>query len=185
MRFLPAPLAGAFIIEPERIEDERGFFARTYCRREFRELGLDADLVQCSISYNRRQGTLRGMHYQDAPHAEAKLVRCTRGRIYDVIIDLRGDSVTRYQWHAVELSADNRRMLYAPPGFAHGFQALEDDTEVYYQMSQYHEPDSARGVRWDDPLFGIPWPLPVSEISAQDAGFPYLFRDTQDEEGPS
>jgi dTDP-4-dehydrorhamnose 3,5-epimerase len=160
--------AGTFVIEPERLEDERGFFARTWCQREFETHRLNPRLVQCSISSNKRRGTLRGMHYQIAPHAEAKLVRCTSGAIYDVIVDLRPESATFAQWLGFDLTADNRRMLYIPEGFAHGFQTLEDNTEVFYQMSEFYEPESARGVRWNDPTFNIEWPLLNPIISDKD-----------------
>jgi dTDP-4-dehydrorhamnose 3,5-epimerase len=156
--FAETPLNGAFLVDAEPIEDERGFFARLWCRREVEAHGLDANLVQCSMSFNRRAGTLRGLHYQIAPSEEVKLVRCTRGSIFDVIVDLRPDSPTSTKHFAVTLSAANRRMLYIPPGFAHGFQTLESDTEVFYQMSAYFDATAARGVRWDDPLFAIPWP---------------------------
>ena len=175
MIFRETKLKGAFIIEPERLEDERGLFARTFCEEEFKAHGLNSRVVQCNISFNKKKGTLRGMHYQVAPHEEAKLVRCTRGAIYDVIVDLRPDSPTFKQWVAVELTADNHRMLYIPEGFAHGFQTLEDNTEVFYQMSELYHPESARGVRWDDPVFGIEWPKIhhriVSEIDQGYADF--------------
>lgn len=173
MIFTETKLKGAFIIDPEFIEDERGFFARTFCREEFEAHGLNPNLVQCSISFNQTKGTLRGMHYQAKPHEEAKLVRCTRGAVYDVIVDLRPVSPTWKAWAAVELTAENRRMIYVPEGFAHGFQALEDDTEIFYQISQHHHPESALGVRWDDPAFGITWPItePIV-LSEKDAGYP-------------
>ena len=174
MIFQETPLPGAFVIEPERFEDERGFFARTWCRREFAERGLSTELAQCNTSFNTRQGTLRGMHFQVAPHAETKLVRCTRGAIYDVIIDLRPDSPAYRRWFAVELTAANLRQLYIPTGFAHGFQTLVDGSEVFYQISEFYHPDSVRGVRWDDPAFGIVWPLPVSVISPRDQAYPPL-----------
>jgi len=169
--FAETKLEGAFVIEPERLGDERGFFARTWCRREFEAHGLNPRLVQCNVSFNRKKGTLRGMHYQAAPHEEAKLVRCTMGAIYDVIIDLRPDSPTFRQWTAVELTEDNRCMLYVPEGFAHGFQTLENDTEVLYQMSEFYHPESARGVRWDDPAFGIEWPIEQLTISSRDRSY--------------
>jgi dTDP-4-dehydrorhamnose 3,5-epimerase len=172
MIFTETKLQGAFIIDIDRIEDERGFFARTWCQREFEAHGLCIRLVQCNISFNKHKGTLRGMHYQAAPRAEAKLVRCTSGAIYDVIIDLRPDSPTFRQWLAVELTADNRRMLFIPQGFAHGFQTLAHDTEVFYQMSQFYAPEYARGVRWDDPAFGVSWPAEKRVISKRDQGFP-------------
>ena len=158
MKFTETRLKGAFIIEPELLKDERGFFARTFCQKEFKVHGLNPKLVQCSLSYNKHRGILRGMHYQVAPKAETKLVRCTQGAIYDVIIDLRPGSPTYCQWIGVELNAKNRKMLYVPEGFSHGFQTLEDDTEVFYQMSEFYAPEYAHGVRWDDPVFGIKWP---------------------------
>ncbi len=172
MIFRPTDLPGAVIIEPEKREDERGFFARTWCQREFTEHGLNPRVVQCSVSFNLRKGTLRGMHYQAAPFPEAKLIRCTRGAIYDVIIDLRPESPTFKRWVAVELAADNHRMLYIPEGFAHGFQTLEDQTEVFYQMSEFYAPESARGVRWDDPAFHIAWPPGERIISERDRSYP-------------
>jgi dTDP-4-dehydrorhamnose 3,5-epimerase len=158
VRFIETKLKGAYIIEVEPIEDERGFFARSWCQKEFIEHGLNSNLVQCNISFNRKQGTLRGMHYQAKPHEEAKLVRCTMGAIYDVIVDIYPDSPTFKQWVAVELTAENRKMLYIPGGMAHGFQTLVDNTEVFYQMSEFYYPQSAKGVRWDDPIFKIDWP---------------------------
>lgn len=172
MIFTETPIKGAYVIEPERQEDERGFFARTWCRRDFAAHGLNPALVQCNISFNRTKGTLRGMHYQVAPHAEAKLVRCTAGAIYDVIVDLRPQSATCTQWFGVELTADNRRMLYIPEGLAHGFLTLGDDTEVFYQMSEYYVAECARGVRWNDPAFGIRWPGEVRMISRRDQSYP-------------
>jgi dTDP-4-dehydrorhamnose 3,5-epimerase len=172
MIFAETMLKGVFIIEPERLEDERGFFARTWCRRVFEEHGLNSQLAQCSISFNRTRGTLRGMHYQDEPYGEAKLVRCTHGTIYDAVIDLRPGSPTFKRWIGLELTADNHRMLYIPEGFAHGFQTLEEHTEVFYQMSQFYAPDYARGVRWNDPAFDIRWPAAVSVISERDRSYP-------------
>lgn len=172
MQFIPTGLAGAYMVEPEPIVDERGFFARTWCRDEFARQGLNPDLVQCSISFNKTAGTLRGMHYQQAPHAEAKLVRCTRGAIYDVIIDLRPDSATFTRWFGAELSAENRKALYVPEGFAHGFLTLADAAEVLYQMSEVFHAESARGVRWDDPAFAIAWPGAVRVIAERDRSFP-------------
>jgi dTDP-4-dehydrorhamnose 3,5-epimerase len=171
MIFTETKLKGAYLIEPERLEDERGFFARTFCVQEFEAHGLNPSVVQCSVSYNKKKGTLRGMHYQAAPHGEVKVVRCTRGSIYDVIIDLRPDSATFKQWVAVELTADNRWMLYIAEGFAHGFQTLEDDTEVFYQMSESYAPQSACGVRWNDPLFQINWPTDERTISTKDQSY--------------
>jgi len=158
MTFRELELPGAFLIELDRIEDERGFFARTFCRDEFAEHGLATEIVQANTAFNRRKGTLRGMHFQAAPHEEAKLVRCTRGAVYDVIVDLRRDSPTFTRWVSVELTVENDTMLYVPEGFAHGYQTLEDETETSYLMSQRYEPSSGRGVRWDDPAFGIEWP---------------------------
>lgn len=172
MKFAETPLAGAFVIDIEPIEDERGFFARTFCRREFEARGLNPDLAQCNISFNRRKGTLRGMHFQVKPREEAKVVWCAAGAIHDVIIDLRPASPTFKRWHDVELKAGTWRMLYIPEGFAHGFQTLADDTVVYYQMSEFYDAGCARGVRWDDPAFGIRWPAPPSVISGRDRGYP-------------
>jgi dTDP-4-dehydrorhamnose 3,5-epimerase len=172
MIFTETKLKGAFIIEPERLEDERGFFARTWCQQEFEAHGLNPRLVQCSISFNKRRGTLRGMHYQVAPYEEARLVRCTMGAIYDVVLDLRPASSTFKQWVAVELTSENRRMLYIPEGFTHGFQTLKDNTEVFYQMSEFYHPDHARGVRWNDPAFRIVWPSDVIVISDKDREYP-------------
>ncbi len=172
MIFKPTPLAGAMIVEPEPIEDPRGFFARSWCRREAEAHGLDPRVVQCNISFNAKKGTLRGMHYQVAPHAEAKLVRCTRGAVHDVIIDLRAGSATFKRHFAIVLTSSARRMLYVPQGFAHGFQTLDDDTEVFYQMSEFHAPESARGVRWNDPAFSIRWPDVAPILSERDREYP-------------
>lgn len=173
MIFKETELGGAFVVEPERFEDERGFFARGWSRREFEERGLDARLVETNISFNRRRGTLRGMHFQSAPRAQAKLVRCTMGAIYDVVVDLRPESPTFRRWVGVELSAENRLMLFVPEGFAHGFQTLADETEVFYQMSEYYAPETAGGVRWDDPAFRIDWPdAPARIINERDANYP-------------
>lgn len=171
MKFIETSLKGTFIVEPDRIEDERGFFARTFCRHEFEKHGLNPNLVQCSTSFNKKKGTLRGMHYQVKPHEEVRLVRCTRGAMYDVILDLRVDSLTFKQWTAVELTAENRTLVYIPEGFAHGFQTLEDDTEVFYQMSEFYHPECARGIRWDDPKFGIKWPIKEKVISRRDNSY--------------
>jgi dTDP-4-dehydrorhamnose 3,5-epimerase len=170
--FTETKLPGAFVIEPEMHEDHRGFFARTFCQREFEAHGLNPQVVQCNISFNRFKGSLRGMHFQAAPYSEAKLVRCTAGSIYDVIIDLRPSSTAFKEHAAVELSARNRKMLYIPEGFAHGFQTLEDDTEVFYQMSQFYSPEHSRGVRWDDPAFGISWPPGERIIIERDRTYP-------------
>lgn len=172
LKFLPLPLLGAFVVEPEPIADERGLFARIFCAHEFTSHNLNPQLVQCSLSFNKRKGTLRGMHYQAKPHEETKLVRCTRGAIYDVILDLRPDSPTFKSWAGVELSAGNRKGLYVPVGFAHGFLTLQDETEVFYQMSEFFYPEYAVGVRWDDPAFGIEWPAIPEVISAKDANHP-------------
>lgn len=158
MIFAETKLKGAFIIDIERKEDARGFFARTFCEDEFTARNLNTHWVQCSISFNAHRNTLRGMHYQTAPFAEIKLVRCTMGAVYDVIIDLRSESETFKQWIAVELTAENRRAIYIPEGLAHGFQTLTDDTELLYQISEFYHPECARGVRWNDPAFDIKWP---------------------------
>jgi dTDP-4-dehydrorhamnose 3,5-epimerase len=174
MIFEETELIGAYVIHLEELGDERGFFARAWCAREFEAAGLSTDLVQTNFSYNIRAGTLRGLHYQVAPHQESKLVRCIRGAIYDVIVDLRKDSESYRQWTGVELSARNRRSLYVPAGFAHGFQTLEDETEVLYQVSEFYTPGAERGLRYDDPAVGIDWPLEVSAISDKDASWPRL-----------
>ena len=172
MIFRETDLPGAYVIDLEPHRDERGFFARAWCQREFEAHGLNPRLVQCNISYNETRGTLRGMHYQAPPHEEAKLVRCTRGRLYDVIIDLRSDSPTYKEHVGIELNDENRTMLYVPEGFAHGFLTLEDNTEVFYQMSAFYAPEVARGVRWDDPAFDIDWPAPVRHIKDRDQRYP-------------
>lgn|SRR5208282_1465006 len=172
MIFRPTEIAGAYLVEMEKIDDERGFFARTFCTQEFGRAGLNARITQCSVSFNEKRGTLRGMHYQAAPHQETKVVRCTRGAIFDVLIDLRRKSVTCGDWISVELTADNRRMVYVPEGVAHGFQTLMDGTEVFYQMSEFFTPGSAIGVRWDDPAFGIAWPLQPTGLSQKDLSYP-------------
>lgn len=178
MRFIPTSLADAYIIEPEPIEDDRGFFARVWCQKEFAERNLDTNLVQCSISFNKKKGTLRGMHLQLPPFAETKLVRCTQGAIYDVIVDLRPNSETYLRWAAVELSAENHKALYVPQGFAHGFQTLQDNTEVFYQMSKFYSPGSARGFRWNDPAFKIDWLEEVSVMSERDRSYPDYIPDS-------
>ena len=172
MKFIETALSGAFIVEPEPIHDERGFFARLFDAGEFSDRGLEASFPQWSVSYNRRAGTLRGLHYQAAPAAEVKLVRCTAGAIYDVIVDLRPDSPSYRRSVAVELSAENRRILYVPEGFAHGFQTLAEGCEVGYFISAEYRAELQRGVRWDDPAFGIEWPEAERTISARDAAFP-------------
>jgi dTDP-4-dehydrorhamnose 3,5-epimerase len=170
--FKETDLKGAFVLELERLTDDRGFFARSWCRKEFLEHGLNPQLVQCNVSFNKQSNTLRGMHYQAAPYEEAKLVRCTRGFIYDVIIDLRPASRTFTRHFGILLDAEKRNMLYIPEGFAHGFLTLEDDSEIFYQMSEFYEPSSARGVRWNDPAFDIRWPADVSVISDRDRSYP-------------
>jgi dTDP-4-dehydrorhamnose 3,5-epimerase len=174
MIFRETKLKGAFIVELEKFEDERGFFALSWSRRAFAEHGLESQLDECNISFNGKKGTLRGMHYQEGPHGQVKLVRCTMGSIYDVIIDLRSDSPTFKQWIGAELTATNRLMLYVPKDFAHGFQTLEDNAEIAYQMSDYYHPADGRGLRWDDPALGIQWPLPVTIISKSDRQFALL-----------
>lgn len=172
MKFIKVPLEGAYIVELEPVVDERGFFARCWCRQEFLTHGLNPHLAQCSVSFNERKGTLRGMHYQDVPNIEAKLIRCCSGVIYDVILDLRPISPTYKKWFAVELSATNRKMVYVPEGFAHGFQTLADKSEVFYQITENYRPESARGVRWNDPQFGIEWPIEDLILSPRDRTFP-------------
>jgi dTDP-4-dehydrorhamnose 3,5-epimerase len=171
MKLQPTPLEGAHVIAPEPVTDERGFFARTWCAEEFRRMGLNPKVAQCSISWNARKGTLRGMHYQAQPFAECKLVRCSAGAIYDVIVDLRPASPSYRKWFAAELTATNRRMLYIPEGFDHGFQTLVDGTEVCYQISESYRPEHARGVRWNVPAFGIEWQIPDPIVSARDRAF--------------
>lgn len=171
MRFTPTKIIDAFLVEPERQIDERGFFARTWCAREFSGHDLDGRTAQCGIAYNKRRGTLRGLHYQASPYPETKLVRCTRGVIYDVLVDLRPASPTYLAWDAFELSADNRRMAYVPEYVAHGYLTLTDDAEVAYQMSEFHHPECARGVRWNDTAFSIRWPAAIAVISDRDASY--------------
>ncbi len=171
MRFTPTRLDGVWVIDLDLHEDERGFFARSWCRQEFEEHGLNPSLVQCSMSFNRRRGTIRGMHYQAPPHEEAKLVRVTHGAICDVVLDLRPQSSTALQWLSVELTDKNRRGLYVAEGFAHGFQTLQDDTEVLYQMSEFYHPQSARGIRWNDPKLNISWPVPEKIVSVKDNSY--------------
>jgi dTDP-4-dehydrorhamnose 3,5-epimerase len=172
MRFTETKVAGAFLIEPEPIADERGFFARTWCREEFADHGLNPELAQANISFNHRKGTLRGLHYQEAPHAEAKLVRSVRGAIWDLALDLRPDSPSYLAWFGAELRDTSRAMLYVPEGCAHGFLTLTDDAEVAYQMSAPYAPQAARGVRFDDPAFGISWPGEVVVINERDRTYP-------------
>jgi dTDP-4-dehydrorhamnose 3,5-epimerase len=172
MKFSATCLEGPYVVEPERLEDDRGFFARSWCQREFDALGLHSGLVQSNIGFNHKRGTLRGLHYQVAPHQEVKLVRCTRGAVWDVIVDLRPWSPTRGKWIGLELSEDNHKMLYVPAGFAHGYQTLTDDCELTYQTTEFFAPDAARGVRFDDPAFTISWPLEVRVISDRDRSWP-------------
>jgi len=172
VKFTKTRLKGAYIVQPEPISDERGFFARSWCVQEFGSIGLETRLVQCNISYNRRKGTLRGIHYQAAPFEEDKLVRCVRGAIHDVIVDLRRNSESFGKHIGVTLTAENRTMLHIPKGFAHGFLTLEDDTEVHYQMSEFYAPECARGLRWDDPWLEIKWPCRVRVISEKDGSYP-------------
>jgi dTDP-4-dehydrorhamnose 3,5-epimerase len=174
VRFSSLPIEGAWRVEPERHADERGFFARTWCTREFAEKGLVPAFVQTSVSFNEVAGTLRGMHYQIDPHAEVKLVRCTAGGVFDVVVDLRPGSPSYLAWHGETLSASNRLALYVPKGCAHGFITLEDASEVLYDISEFHAPDHARGMRWDDPAVGIAWPRRPVRISARDAAYPLL-----------
>jgi len=183
MIFSDTGLPGAVVIELERIADDRGFFARSWCSREFEERGLNGRLVQCNVSRNRARGTLRGMHYQAAPHEEAKLVRCTMGAVYDVIVDVRPESGTYLRSFGAELTAENHRALYVPEGFAHGFLTLTDESEVFYQMSQFYAPESARGLRWNDPLLTIDWPGPVVVIADRDRLYPDFRPARQPENG--
>ncbi|UCG59801.1 MAG: dTDP-4-dehydrorhamnose 3,5-epimerase [Phycisphaerales bacterium] len=172
MRFVPTELDGAYIIEVEPITDERGSFARIFCEKEFAEKGLQGRFVQCNVAWNKAKGTLRGMHYQVAPHAEVKIVRCTRGVIHDVIVDLRPASSTYCKWTAVELDPWCNRMVYVPDGFAHGYQTLAPDTEVFYWMSAFYVPSAQRAVRWNDPVFGIKWPISDPKLSNRDRSLP-------------
>lgn len=177
MRFSPLPIHGARLVETEPVQDGRGQFARTYCAREFAQHGITTPFVQCNVSLTTSRGTIRGMHLQAAPHAEAKLVRCVSGSAYDVMLDLRPDSPTFARWHAVELSARTRNAVYIPAGCAHGFQALEDGCELFYQMSAYYVPEAKRGVRWNDPAFAIQWPLAAGRLSGDDEAFPDFDRE--------
>ena len=172
MKFCETPLKGAYIVEIEPRADDRGFFARSFCRQEFEAQGLNPAVAQCNISFNPKAGTLRGMHYQAEPFREVKLVRCTIGAIYDAVIDLRSGSATYRRWFGVELTADNRRALYVPEGFAHGYLTLTDNTEVFYQVSEFYSPGHERGIRWNDPAFGIKWPKDPIVISPKDASHP-------------
>lgn len=172
MIFTATQISGVWLLGVEPSRDERGFFARTWCQRELAERGLDATIAQESLSYSRRKGTLRGLHFQRAPYEEVKVVRCIRGAIFDVVVDLRPHSPTYLTWQAFELTAGNRKALYIPKGCAHGLQTLKEDTEALYQISEFHAPQSADGYRYDDPAFGIAWPLPVSAVSERDLGWP-------------
>ena len=172
MKFIKTPLDGAYLIELEPIADERGFFARSWCREEFLSHGLNPNLAQCSISFNKKKGILRGMHYQEEPYQEAKLVRCYSGAIYDVILDLRPTSSSHRKWFSAELTATNRTMIYLPKGFAHGFQTLADNCELFYQISESYKPECTRGVRWNDPTFAIEWPSADRIMSDRDRSFP-------------
>jgi dTDP-4-dehydrorhamnose 3,5-epimerase len=176
VRFTATPVAGAWVVDLDRLADERGYFARTWCERELRERGLQHQLAQCSVSFNPRRHTLRGMHFQTAPHEEAKLVSCPRGRIWDVALDLRRGSPTFCQWYGVELSSENGRALYVPPGCAHGMVTLDDDTLVNYQISVAYVPGHQAAVRWDDPAFGIAWPVTDPTLSERDRALPDFVR---------
>jgi dTDP-4-dehydrorhamnose 3,5-epimerase len=171
MIFNETKLKGSFIIDVEKINDDRGFFARVWDKDIFKQRKLNSDLLQCNISFNKKKGTLRGMHYQEYPHEETKLVRCTKGSIYEVMIDLRRDSKTFKQWESVELNSYDHKMLYVPKGFALGFQTLEDNTEVFYQMSEIYKPEFARGIRWDNENYKIKWPHKITIISEKDMAF--------------
>lgn len=174
MNFKETKLKGAYIIDVKPLRDERGFFGRSYCKDEFEAYGLNTNAVQANLSYNKTKGTLRGMHMQVSPNEETKLVRCNRGAIYDVIIDMRENSMTYMKWIGVELTADNYRMLYVPEGFAHGFITLEDDTDVSYQVTQFYTPGAERCFRWDDPAFDIEWPIQPKVVSKKDSAHPLL-----------
>lgn len=172
MQFSETPIAGVTLVDVIRINDDRGFFGRIWCRKEFEAYGLDSRAVQINTALSHRAGTVRGMHYQESPHSETKVIRCTRGKVYDIALDLRPSSSTFRQWFGVELSPDNQRILVIPPGCAHGYQSLEDCTELMYLTSEFYAPHAVRGVRYDDPAFTVTWPLPVSLISQQDATWP-------------
>ncbi len=174
MKFAETPLKGAYLVDLDRLEDERGFFARSFCEKEFSAQGLASRFVQCNVSYSRRKGTLRGLHYQEEPRAEDKLVRCTMGAVYDVVVDIRQTSPTYLKWFGTEISAENRRAVFVPRGFAHGFQTLVDDSEVLYQMSEFFHPGSARGIRWDDPSLRITWPMRETILSEKDRSYPFI-----------
>jgi len=179
MKFEETPLQGAYVVSLNRIEDNRGFFARGFCSDEFRRHGLSAEMVQLNVGFSHTKGTVRGMHYQESPHAEAKFVRCTRGAIFDVVVDLRAGSPTQGQWFGLELSAENGLMLYAPQGFAHGYQTLADDTDMYYMASTAYAASAARGLRFDDAALGIQWPLAPTVVSDADRRWPDYLAVTQ------
>lgn len=172
MKFTETPIHGAMIIELEKHEDHRGYFARGFCKKEFESHGLDHQIVQCNFSKSHHKGTLRGMHYQEKPFSEVKMVRCIKGSIYDAIVDIREDSPTYMKWFGVELTEENYKMLYIPKGLAHGFQTLQDDSVIFYMVTEYYNKDAEGGVRWNDPAFNIKWPLDVSEISDKDKTYP-------------
>jgi len=174
LKFIETPLAGLFVVEIEPVNDDRGFFARSFCARDFQAHDLEPTVVQCNISFNEKAGTLRGLHFQALPHEEAKLVRCTRGAIYDVAVDIRPHSRTYLKWYAMELTSENRRMMFIPRGFGHGFQTLVDMSEVFYLMSEFYHPESARGLRWDDPMLKIAWPIANPIMSDKDRTYPLI-----------
>jgi dTDP-4-dehydrorhamnose 3,5-epimerase len=174
LRFTELPVSGSFVIDMDMIHDHRGFFGRVWCERELLAHGLNAEIAQVNVGFSKTKGTLRGLHYQEAPHQEVKVVRCTQGRLYDLVLDLRPDSSTYKRWAGVELTAENRRMLYIPMGCAHGYLTLEDDTEMYYSTSAFYSAPASAGVRYDDPEFGIQWPEEVSVISDKDRAWPFL-----------
>ncbi len=176
MIFQETTLQGAYVIEPKKINDHRGFFARIWCKEELQQRGLKSELVQSNVGFSYRKGTLRGLHFQKSPYAEVKIVRCTRGAIFDVIVDLRPESPSYKRWFGVELSGDNCKMIYVPEGFAQGYITLADNTEMYYHTSEFYNPDAAFGVRFDDPAFGIKWPLAAAVISEQDRNWPLVER---------
>lgn len=171
MKFTNTSIQGAMIIELEKHEDHRGFFSRAFCKKEFEEHGLEHQVVQCNFSKSRKKGTLRGMHYQDVPHSEVKMVRCMSGAIYDVIVDIRKDSPSYMKWFGVKLTEENYKMLYIPKGLAHGFQTLKEDSVIFYMVTEYYNKESEGGVRWDDPAFNINWPLQVTDISEKDKSY--------------
>ena len=174
MKVIETPLADLFVVEIEPLNDDRGFFARSFCVRDFQAHGLEPTIVQCNISFNEKAGTLRGLHFQGSPHEEAKLVRCTRGAIYDVAVDIRRNSRTYLKWYATELTSENRRMMFIPRGFGHGFQTLVDKSEVFYLMSEFYHPESARGLAWDDPMLRITWPIANPIMSDKDRSYPLI-----------